>query len=383
MPNYRLNSTLVLAIAGALGGCGGGGGGQGEAEPPPSTPPPTVTIDVADAAVVEGDAGTADIAFTVTLSAAASADVTVDYSTADGSASAGADYQPASGTLRITTGSTTATIVVPGIGDSEVENDETFTLTLSSPSANARLGRATATGTIQDDDVAIMPIDTGLNDTGIVDCSTELGDGLACGDPVAGTADYPRQDAEHGRDFTNDDDSDGRAGFAFVKLDSAGTPLADQGAGYGVAAWACVEDQVTGLVWEVRGAGTAGDRYTWLNTTGIDDGGDPGLADGGICTGPDCDTEGAARAANASALCGYQDWRLPRRGELLSIVDYGAPATPLIDGDWFPNAASGPHWTASVDADGDVRTVDFATGRSGTEDRSEPLAVRLVRGGDQ
>ena len=97
----------------------------------------------------------------MTLSPASQTDVTVQYATTDGSATAdsahadGADYTaPASNaTLTIAAGKTSETISVATGDDTVDEDDETFTLTLSGPSSNAALGSPkTATGTIEDDD---------------------------------------------------------------------------------------------------------------------------------------------------------------------------------------------------------------------------------------
>ena len=71
------------------------------------------TLGIADAALDEGDAGTTDLIFMVTLSAAESADVTVDFATSAGSASAGADYVSTSGSLTFPAGVTTQGIGVP------------------------------------------------------------------------------------------------------------------------------------------------------------------------------------------------------------------------------------------------------------------------------
>jgi hypothetical protein len=104
--------------------------------------------------VNEGNSGTANASFPVTLSAASAATVTVQYTTTNGTATAGSDYTATSGTLTFTPGQTSKTINVPIVGDTTVEPDETFTVTLSTPT-NATLGTATATGTITNDDVAI------------------------------------------------------------------------------------------------------------------------------------------------------------------------------------------------------------------------------------
>jgi hypothetical protein len=85
----------------------------------------------------------------VSLSAPSSNAVSVDFQTADGTATAGQDYQPQSGKLTILAGSTSATISVPIIADSVAEADETFTVNLGN-SLNATLATASGVGTISD-----------------------------------------------------------------------------------------------------------------------------------------------------------------------------------------------------------------------------------------
>ena len=75
---------------------------------------------------------------TVNLSKAASSDVTINYSTTDGTATAGSDYTSGSGTLAIVAGQTSGTIVVPVISDDTAEGPENFTLTLSDASGATR-----------------------------------------------------------------------------------------------------------------------------------------------------------------------------------------------------------------------------------------------------
>jgi outer membrane protein assembly factor BamB len=74
-------------------------------------------------------------AFTVSLITPTASTVTVNYSTADGSALAGTDYVATSGTLTFAPGETTKTIVVPTLNASATGADKTFTLNLSSPSS--------------------------------------------------------------------------------------------------------------------------------------------------------------------------------------------------------------------------------------------------------
>ena len=118
------------------------------------TPPAiTPTISVSDASATEGSA----VAFTVSLSAASSQQVTVAYATSGGTATSGTDFSETSGTLTFAANETSKTVSVATTEDSDDEADETFTLTLSSPT-HATLADATATGTINDDDEAPVPV---------------------------------------------------------------------------------------------------------------------------------------------------------------------------------------------------------------------------------
>jgi chitinase len=112
-----------------------------------------------DVQVTEGNGETTSAVFTVRLSAASGQVVTLDYATADGSATAPTDYTATAGTLSFPAGTTTRTVTVPVIGDLLDEANETFLLRLSNP-AGALLGDAQATGTIVDDDpVPVFSID--------------------------------------------------------------------------------------------------------------------------------------------------------------------------------------------------------------------------------
>ena len=203
---------------------------------------------------------------------------------------------------------------------------------------------------------------------------------------AATTDQYPGQDAEHGRDVTANIPADGHAGFSFLKLDGSGLALPDQSAAYVVTPWSCVQDQVTRLVWEVRtddgGLRDKDWRYSWYDSTGVAGGHGRGKPNAGRCGDPkDCDTEKYAAAVNAAGLCGFSDWRLPTRGELLSIVDYGASAAPLLDAAFLPDGVADVYWTASRDTFRGPWSVDFTDGGSRLYGRFDARAVRLVRGG--
>jgi hypothetical protein len=119
-----------------------------------SPPPPTPSVTVNDAAVVEGNSGTTSMTFTVQLSNLYLSPVTINYATADGTATVAAgDYVATSGTLTFQPGTTRLTVSVPVIGNTDPEHNESFTLNLSNPT-NCTISRGTATGTIADDDPA-------------------------------------------------------------------------------------------------------------------------------------------------------------------------------------------------------------------------------------
>ncbi len=109
-------------------------------------------LSVADAEANEGADATVD--FQVSLSRAfanAEHSVTVDYATADGTATAGEDYTATSGTLTFAAGETEKTVSVPVLDDALDEGEETLTLRLSN-AQGARIGDGEATGTIKNSD---------------------------------------------------------------------------------------------------------------------------------------------------------------------------------------------------------------------------------------
>lgn len=108
-------------------------------------------MSIADrASLVEGN-GVATATIDVTLSAPSTRAVRVGVRTADGNATAGADYQGIDTTLTFAAGETLRSILISIFGDTLVEGDEAFTVTLSAPE-NATLGNARAVVTIVDDD---------------------------------------------------------------------------------------------------------------------------------------------------------------------------------------------------------------------------------------
>lgn len=113
----------------------------------------TPTLSIAN--VTTSNENPANLTATVTLSAVSSQTVTVGYATANGTATATADYTAATGTLTFNPGDTTKTLNVAILADTVDEENETFTVALSSPTnAAVSSSSGTATMTITDDDAA-------------------------------------------------------------------------------------------------------------------------------------------------------------------------------------------------------------------------------------
>ncbi|CCH93370.1 hypothetical protein MICCA_3020001 [Microcystis aeruginosa PCC 9432] len=123
---------------------------------------PAISLSINDVTVTEGNSGTTNAVFTVSLSSAASTVVSVDYATANGTATAGTDYTAIPPTtLTFNPGETSKTITVPVNGDNQVELNETFFLNLSNLQANGSnvtLADNQGQGTINNDDSASIAI---------------------------------------------------------------------------------------------------------------------------------------------------------------------------------------------------------------------------------
>jgi hypothetical protein len=314
------NETMLLTISNPQGALLGADVATGTIE----NDDPGVYID--DVTVDEGDAGTTNMNFTVSLTSPLNDDVTVDFTTVDGTTTAGSDYVESSGTVIITGGTDTTTITVPVNGDTDWEIDDVFYVNLSNVSPNAFLHDTSARGIIHNDDLG------GLNDTGITLCGNA--DGIISGNNnlICPQDSTPGQDGDYGYDVIHNDDSDGHAGFNFTKLDNNGNPLPDQSVDYATTPWACVRDNVTGLVWEVKtDDGGIHDKDTtrsWNNLPAF-------ISD-----------------VNASMLCGFNDWRAPTMPEFRSILDFSGTFSLPVEMNFFPN------WPSNITSYGFVTSTE-------------------------
>lgn len=183
------------------------------------------------------------------------------------------------------------------------------------------------------------PATAPLNDTGVAVCLSADWQAEDCRTTALG-----QQDGAHGRDASIiAKTGGGRAGFDFTKLANDGSALPSD-----ASDWACVRDNVTGLVWEVKSpdiaaAGYKGHTYTWYEPT-LNNGGVAGTPDGGDCAIDSCDTQAYQNHVNARGVCGISHWRLPTVAELLSIADQ-SQANPPLDTEYFPQSDYNAHWT--------------------------------------
>jgi predicted outer membrane repeat protein len=115
----------------------------------------TPVVTIANLSQIEGTLPAPVIPWPATLSEANTQPVTVQYQLVNGTAAAPTDYASSSGLLSFAPGTTTGpTVPIDIVEDALDEDDETFTIVLSSP-ANAGLnGNGVSTVTIEDDDAA-------------------------------------------------------------------------------------------------------------------------------------------------------------------------------------------------------------------------------------
>jgi hypothetical protein len=291
----------------------------------------------------------------------------------------------------------------------------TYVVTLSATDSAGRSGSVTRTISVQSFAATGL-----LNDTGIDWCSenittpsTWVNNAVCSAVNWAGNLWGTAQDAYFGRDAqaragTLAKVGSGAAGFDFTRLGADGQPLAIQTATYSPTGneavgtrWDCIRDNHTKLIWEVKRLDPTHLRshtatYTWYEPDNTKNGGSAGSETGGICTGladpTKCNTKAYQTVVNAQpeghALCGFRDWRMPSKDELISITHLGR-INPAIDAAQFPdvnlgNDQSGYTWSASpIAAFPDLAWgVGFNGGGDGNVgSKSNGVSARLVRSG--
>ncbi|MDP2760422.1 MAG: DUF1566 domain-containing protein [Sideroxyarcus sp.] len=171
--------------------------------------------------------------------------------------------------------------------------------------------------------------------------------------------------------------------FDMTRINQDGS--VNEGKDYTIKPWACVLDNQSGLIWEIKttepGLQNINNTYTWYDSDQTTNGGWAGKINGGVCTGSACDTESYIKAFNAKKFCGYSDWYLPSRFELNTIVDtsifYPGPALPSA---YFPESKAGSYWTDTTfrTRRASAWVWRFDHGSDYVEEKSAALSVRLT-----
>jgi len=139
---------------------------------------PIPTINISGAlALNEGDSGLTSFDFTVTADSNVNSAQTVNVSVAGSGANPtdATDFGTLPTSVIIADGTNTATISIPVNGDTDIEPDEIFTVTISAGSAGIVDGATLiATGTITDDDAPVLPSSSDPTTVGNVNNSDQL-----------------------------------------------------------------------------------------------------------------------------------------------------------------------------------------------------------------
>ncbi|EPF17240.1 Calx-beta domain-containing protein [Microcystis aeruginosa] len=128
-------------------------------------------LTISNPTIVENNSGTNNLIFKVTLSTTSTQTITVNYATANNTATAGSDYTAKTGTLTFTPGQISQDIIISVNGDTAIEPDETFLINLSNPS-NALITDNQGLGTITNDDVTLPNITLAVSPASVTEDGT-------------------------------------------------------------------------------------------------------------------------------------------------------------------------------------------------------------------
>ena len=171
--------------------------------------------------------------------------------------------------------------------------------------------------------------------------------------------------------------------FDMTRINQDGS--VNDGKDYATKPWACVLDNQSGLIWEVKtaepGLHDINNTYSWYDSDQTTNGGWAGKINGGVCAGSACDTESYIKAFNARKFCVYADWYLPSRFELNTIVDSSiSPPGPTLPTAYFPESKAGNYWTDTTfrTRRASAWVWRFDHGGDYVEEKSAALNVRLT-----
>jgi len=233
-----------------------------------------------------------------------------------------------------------------------------------------------------------------LNDTGII----------VCADFVSSDNLNPNPNNDIDCDLEYDNDGDivpkpqdahvgldaivkNKQGFDFTKLDQNGVELAVDATDFN-----CVKDNLTGLIWESKTVDSdlhdKLDSYTWYQDDSSINAGDSGDVGEATCFGYDenntdtfCNSQAFTERVNQTNLCGLNNWRLPTKNELLSIVDF-SQNNPAVNIEYFPNTHSHSYLSSNNSAkdgwENSIWYVYFNDGSWTTTSKDAQNRIRLV-----
>ena len=258
----------------------------------------------------------------------------------------------------------------------DVDSVDTLVFTLSVSDT----GGSTASDTVN---VIVNPLNLGkLHDTGVIACydNSQIID--------CGNSDFPKQDADMGRDAVRDvidKSGSGEQAFDFTKFDVNGDEISND-----ALVFSCVRDNFTGLIWEVKEPKLIPNHMSLRaveNTYSFDD----TLPPTTTCTSTeDCGVETFIEEVNEASYCGGKNWRLPTYVEMMAIMNYGdLDQDSLLDTEFFPHSPDPAelghvfYWVSDASAEGGAEgfnwVIDMRTGDDAAILLGASAYVRLVR----
>lgn len=175
----------------------------------------------------------------------------------------------------------------------------------------------------------------------------------------------------------------------YTKISATGEKLPNS-----ATEWSCVLDNQTGLMWEKKtddgGLRDKDHEYSWFeDSSGYADTRDYLVPENGYNTVPShaepygyicnntlakCNTKAYAQAVNTKKLCGYSNWRLGTREELVVIAQKQDKAS-FFEGYYYNDYG----WSSSPYGGSWIWIVDFYSGNDNHDYKGSSRYVRLVR----
>lgn len=169
----------------------------------------------------------------------------------------------------------------------------------------------------------------------------------------------------------------------YIKLDAKGKVLDPE-----IIFWNCTQDATTGLTWENKTDNESAQDHAWTYIWYIPDQGNDkrvSLNNDGSCNRnliDKCSTDHHIRYLNKIKLCGFNDWRLPQKNELETIIDNSRPdQIPKICDCFFSNTKPSSYWTITETPKKDKAfAVNFKDASGDYFAKYGSFYIRAVRG---